>query len=292
MKKYKVCLILILIVGLLAGCAPAGQQPQVAATTMPVWQFTSILCQGTEIAVSRLVTESVSCLHDYSLQVSQMRTIESAKVVFISGAGLEHFMEDALHQADAVVDASAGMPLLPMGHSHEEHEEHDHGDTDPHIWLAPENAKIMSQNICQGLKQQFPEYADTFEKNLQGLLADLDELQKYGEDTLKDLACREMITFHDGFSYFAKAFDLTILESVEEEAGSEASAAELTELIDLVKQKKLPAVFTETNGSDAAAKVIASETGAEIYTLDMAMAGDDYFAAIRSDIDTIKEAMG
>ena len=290
MKKLTKFLILVLCVCMLAGCTTGKTEAQVAATTMPVWNFTTRLCEGTDIAVSRLVTESISCLHDYSLQVSQMRTIESADMVFVSGAGLEDFMGDALRQAKVVVDASEGLDLLPMAHSHEGHE--DHADKDPHIWLAPENAKQMAKNICEGLKKQYPAHADTFDKNLQNLLNDLDELQTYGEEQLKDLSCRELITFHDGFSYFAKAFDLTILESVEEEAGSEASAADLTGMIDLVKEKHLPAIFKETNGSDAAAKVIASETGAKIFTLDMAMAGDDYFAAIRSDIDTIREALG
>ena len=291
MKKFAALLALFVLSAMLFGCGKPADTPQAAATTMPVWQFASRICQGTDVTVNRLVTESISCLHDYSLQVSQMRAIESAQVVFLSGAGLEHFMEDALKQAKAVVDASQGVELLPMARSGG-HAGHDHGELDPHIWLAPENAKIMAENICTGLKEQFPQHTEAFDRNLEQLLSDLDGLQKYGEETLADLSCRELITFHNGFAYFAKAFDLTILDSVEEEAGSEASAADLTGLIDLVKRENLPAVFTEINGSDAAAQVIVSETGAKAYPLDMAMAGDDYFAAIRSDIDTIKEALG
>ena len=79
---------------------------------------------------------------------------------------------------------------------------------------------------------------------------------------------------------------------MEEESGSEASAADLKELIALVRQHKLPAVFTETNGSDSAAKVIRSETGAAIFSLDMAMSGDSYFEAMEHNIRTIKEALG
>lgn len=281
MKKYTLLLLILLIPSLLFGCAEPHEETQVAATTLPVWQFASRLCEGTDISVTRLVTESVSCLHDYTLQVSQMRAIESADLVILSGADLEHFMEEALEKASAAVDSSRNIDLLPG-------EE----EVDPHIWLAPENAKTMARNICDGLKAQFPEYADRFDANLTGLLSDLDQLQAYGESTLAELSCRELITFHDGFSYFAQAFGLTILEAVEEESGSEASAAELTGLIDLVKRENLPAIFTETNGSTAAAQVIASETGAEVFALDMAMAGDDYFAAMYHNIDTIKEALG
>lgn len=284
MKKFTVMTALLLTACLLFGCAGPDREPVVAATTMPVWYFTSRICEGTGLKVERLVTESVSCLHDYSLQVSQMRTIESAEMVFLSGAGLEHFMGEALENAKMIVDTSEGVNLHVL--------HHDAGEDDPHVWLAPENGKIMAQNICNALKKQFPENAEKFESNLSVLLADLDELQAYGEEQLKNLSCRELITFHDGFSYFAQAFDLTILESVEEEAGSEASAADLTDLINMVKEKHLPAIFTETNGSTAAAEVISAETGAAIYTLDMAMAGDDYLTAIRSNIDTIREALG
>jgi ABC-type Zn uptake system ZnuABC Zn-binding protein ZnuA len=119
----------------------------------------------------------------------------------------------------------------------------------------------------------------------------LDDLQAYGEQNLKNLTSRNLITFHDGFSYFAESFELHILKAVEEESGSEASAKELIELINLVEESKLPAIFTETNGSTSAAEIIAEETGVKVYALDMAMAGNSYFEAMYHNIDTIKEAL-
>ena len=150
----------------------------------------------------------------------------------------------------------------------------------------------MARNICAGLSARYPEYVQTFEDNLDGLLTDLTALQQYGEDTLSELQCRKLITFHDGFSYFAEAFDLTIVKAVEEESGSEASARELIELISLVQEQSLPAVFTETNGSTSAADIIARETGCGLYALDMAMSAEGYFDAMYHNIDTIKEALG
>ena len=150
----------------------------------------------------------------------------------------------------------------------------------------------MAGNICAGLSQRYPEYADTFSANLDGLLSDLDALQSYGESSLSGLTCRNLVTFHDGFSYFAQAFDLTILEAIEEESGSEASAKELKHLIGIVREHDLPAIFTERNGSTSAAEVISRETGVAVYSLDMAMSGDSYFDAMYRNIDTIKEALG
>ncbi len=290
MKYVKIIIAATLLV-LLCGCAGSAENAQIAATTLPVWEFSTRLCAGTPIAVTRLVTEQVSCLHDYSLNVRQVKAAESAETIVISGAGLEDFLDDLLVNA-SVIDASEGIDLL-CGEEHEEdHEEGHHHEEDPHIWLSPVNAQAMARNICAGLSARYPEYKMTFESNLNGLLRDLDVLQQYGEDTLSTLKCRNIITFHDGFSYFADVFDLTILKAVEEESGSEASARELIELITLVEEQSLPAIFTEASGSTSAAGIIARETGCGIFTLDMAMAGDSYFDAMYHNIDTIKEALG
>lgn len=290
-------LIPLLLIFLLSGCAAPSESARIAATTLPVYEFTSTLCEGTELSVTRLVTEQISCLHDYSLNVKQVKAAEAADLIVISGAGLEEFLDDMLEDKP-IIDASQSIELIcpEEDHDHEHEEEHEHEghhhDQDPHIWLSPENAGIMARNICTGLSRQYPEYREVFEANLTSLLEKLDTLQAYGEETLAGLNCRELITFHDGFAYFAEAFDLTILEAVEEESGSEASAKELIHLIEEVEHHSLPAIFTEQNGSVSAAGVISRETGAVCFTLDMAMAGDSYFDAMYRNIDTIKEALG
>ena len=290
MKRF--CALLCLLILLCCGCGPREIPAQVAATTLPVYEFTTRLCHGTGITVTRLVTESVSCLHDYSLNVRQVKAAESAEYIVISGAGLEEFMEDILTDK-AVIDASCDIPILECDHSHDD--DHDHGhhhETDSHIWLSPENAMIMARNICNGLRSAYPQYSDIFTANLAVLTADLQALQSFGDAQLAELSTRDMITFHDGFGYFAESFGLHILEAVEEESGSEASAQELKHLITVVQEHNLPAIFIEINGSVSAADVISRETGATVYALDMAMSGDSYFDAMYHNIDTIKEALG
>lgn len=297
----KLCLLLAALLLLpLYGCVPTEEPASILATTRPVYDLTSALCDGTELEVGLLINENVSCLHDYSLSTTQMKKLEKAQTVIISGAGLETFQEDLLAQCSNLIDASQQVELIEGAedHDHEqEHEyehEHDHGHShqqDAHIWLSPKNAKIMAANISAGLSRQFPEHSDTFQTNLDKLLLELDKLQTYGEQALQTLSCRQIITFHDGFAYLAQAFDLTILAAVEEESGSEASAKELIELIEEVRHHQLPAIFNETNGSPSASGIIAAETGAKVYTLDMCMGDGNYFDHMYQNINTLKEAL-
>lgn len=283
-----ICILLFIL--LLGGCTAPQQTAQVAATTGPVAQFAAAIADGTGITVAQVINDSISCLHDYSLSVRQMEILTGSRIVLISGAGLEESMEDVLESVDAV-DCSAGVPLLEAdGHAHEEHDHGHHHEHDPHIWLSPANAAIMAENICAALTGQYPEHTAVFRANTEVLTAKLRELQAYGELQLADVSCRELITFHDGFAYFAQAFDLEIAAAIEEESGSEASAADLIEIIETIEHHSVPAVFTEVNGSVSAAAIIEAEVGVPSYPLDMGMTSD-YFTAMRLNIDTLKEAL-
>ena len=298
MKKIITFISAILLLFLVSGCSEQTAPAQIAATTLPVYEFTARLCAGTPLSVTRLVTEEVSCLHDYSLNVKQVKAAESAELIVISGAGLEAFLDDILLDRPTV-DASRGIELIVPEEHHHDHEddqeesghEGHHHEQDPHIWLSPDNAMIMAQNICQGLQENYPSYDAVFTANLDVLLADLTALKAYGETELESLSCREIITFHDGFAYLADAFHLTILDAIEEESGSEASARELIHMIEEVEHHNLPAIFTEKSGSVSAAGIISRETGAATFSLDMAMSGDSWFDAMYRNIDTLKEAL-
>ena len=296
LRFTKLCAV-ILTVLLISGCtATPPMQTDIAATTGPVAQFARAIVEGTDLSVAQLITDSVSCVHDYSLSVRQMELVETSDLVLLSGAGLEEFMEDVLESANAVVDCSSGVELREP----EEHDHHDHGhddahghnhEEDPHIWLDPMRAVQMAENICAGLSAQYPEHGALFRTNTDVLVRQLNDLQAYGEATLSNLSCREIITFHDGFGYLADAFDLEIVAAIEEESGSEASAKDLIEIIEEIEHHALPAVFTEINGSVSAASVIQAEIGVGVYDLDMIMGGSDYFSAMKANFDTLKEAL-
>ena len=269
----------------LPGCAKkeyseGKPKTDLLATTQPVYQLTCALTDGTGLSVGLLISESVSCLHDYTLTVSQMEMIEQSGLVLESGLGLENFMEDVL-RGKTRIDISRNLDTLPG-----------EDGADPHWWLDPMRYKQAAELAAQELGAQYPEFADQISENLAAFCEKLSSLQDYGEQALSDLSCRQLVTFHDGFSYFADAFSLTIATAMEVESGSEPSAKELEAIIAIVEENQIPAVFTEVNGETGAAEVVANEGGCAVRTLDMAISNRDYFAAMRQNIDIVKEALG
>ena len=276
-----------------------GAALRVLCTTYPVYLFTTAVTGGAEgVQVDLLVREQISCLHDYTLTVSDMKAIEAADVIVMNGVGLEDFMADALStSAAAVIDCAKGLELLP----YEDHEEHDHGageeegeHYDPHIWMAPANAEWMLQNIAQALAAVDSSHLDQYRSNSSAAVKEIQSGIQPDGDALAALP--GLITFHDGFQYFAQAFGLDLLKAIEEEEGSEASAAEIKEIVSLVEEHHIPAVFTEKNGSEATARAIARETGCAVGTLDMIMSGSGsgiqpYIDAVNANLDTILEAL-
>lgn len=280
--------------GTAATPAPAEDDDtiHILATTYPVYLFTTAVTEGVEeVEVTRLIQEEISCLHDYTLTVNDMKAIEAADVIVMNGVGLEDFMSDALATSDApVIDCSEGVELLAaLGH-----EGHDHdAEYDPHIWMDEGNVSVMLENITKALSDLDPDHVETYEANR----AAADAALGYDAEKLSQLSGKPLITFHDGFQYFAQATGLDLLKAIEEEEGAEASAAEIKEIVGLIGEYDIPAIFTEKNGSDATAQAISRETGCGVAQLDLVMSGDGsgiqpYVDAMNQNINTILEALG
>ena len=307
--KKSILISLLALALALAGCSPSapaqsgGEEARltVVSTTYPVYLLASALTENVEgVTVERLNTGAVSCLHDYTLSVDDMKRIEGADLIALNGAGLEDFMDDALAQTQALaVDCSQGVELLEaVGHDHHDGDEEEGGHYDPHIWMDPDNAVIMAGNLCRGLREADPDHAETYEENLASVTA----LLGGWKSTLGDMVTETeesgvsipgLVTFHDGFQYFAAAFDLPLLFAIEEEEGSEASAQEINETVRLVEEYSIPIIFTEVNGSDATAQAIARETGCAVAQLSMCMDGpeegtlSDYYTVLADNVTAV-----
>lgn len=292
MKKriWSLTLILTLALSSCAQPAPEDKGLRVLCTTYPLYLFTTAVTAGADkVEVNLLVNSQTSCLHDYTLTVADMKAIEGADVIVTNGVGLEDFMSAALEQSHAaVIDASAGISLLPA-FGHEGHQE----EFDPHYWMDPHRAGQMVENIANGLADLEASYSEVFQANVSAALTALSRIDPYYRDAI--FAPYPLITFHDGFQYFSSAYGFDLLKAIEEEDGSTVSAAEIKELTALIEDKDIPAIFVERNGSRSAAEVLSRETGCAVYELDMLMSGggeglQPYLDAMNANLETVLTA--
>ena len=310
MKKpvlLALCMTLLLVLPACGGRAEEEPRLTVVCTTYPIYLFASSLTEGVEgVAVERLDTGSTSCLHDYTLSMADMKKIERADIIAVNGAGLEEFLEDALAATDAkVIDCSEGVVLLEsLSHRHDEGEEDGHGHWDPHYWMDPGRAAIMLENLAEGLSLWDSGCAGAYRANLERARPEIEalfplaagNLYLYPDGAVMSwVSPHRLITFHDGFQYFAEVYGFELLAAIEEEAGSEASAREIVEITRLVNRYDIPVIFTEVNGSAATANSISRETGCQVRALNMIMDGEEagvegYVRAMEENLRTIWEA--
>lgn len=328
MKKHLI-LILCAAMLLLPGCqskpaasasastpvGPASSTVQIVTTTYPLYLLTTALTEGVEgVYVSQLSTQGSSCLHDYTLTVTDMKLLETADVIVLSGAELEDFMSDALATSSAqVIDCAQSVDLLvSAGHrEHHDHETehdhpdedehtHDHGHFDPHYWMDPIAMSTVAGALGAQLGAVLPQQQSRLTQNAQTAsqtLTQLDEtLQQLVSGSGLSADAKNLITFHDGFEYLAARYGFTILKSIEEEEGSTASAHDINDIVALIQAHHIPAIFTEVNGFEETANAIARETGVSVYPLSLIMSGegsslDAYCTAMTQNITTMLSAL-
>jgi len=289
------CILLIFtfVLCFLPSCGNTSTDTVIVCTIRPLSDFTKNIVKGIDgIQVKSLVTTDISCLHDYTLTVNDMKTIEKASLLFYCGSGLEPFMDlvNANYKSLDTCDTSEGIEHIETECDHG-HEGHKH-DTDPHVWLSPLNAEIMVNNILKKLCNTYPHYKDAFEKNAEDYIKGLKLSADKWQNKLSDLSMRKIVTFHDGFSYFAEFFNLEILAAIEEEAGSGSSAGVISSITKIIKDNSLPCIFVEKNGSHTTAQIISNECGVKMYTLDMIMSGDTpYIEAMENNVEAIYNAL-
>ncbi|OPY58960.1 MAG: High-affinity zinc uptake system binding-protein ZnuA precursor [Pelotomaculum sp. PtaU1.Bin065] len=240
------------------------------------------------VKVVNMTPPVTGCLHDYQLKPDDLKTLSEAQIFVVNGAGMESFMDKVVSQLPdlKIVDASKGIPLI-KGDGEE-------GDN-PHLWVSISNAIQQVNNIGLQLAALDPEHAAQYSANTTAYADQLEALRVKMHQTLDGAQKRDIITFHEAFPYFAREFNLNIAAVIEREPGSEPSAAELADTIEIIEKSQIKALFAEPQYSATAAETIARETGAQIYILDPAVTGDmepdAYLKIMETNMKTLEEAL-
>ena len=239
------------------------------------------------VSVQNLTPPLTGCLHDYTVTTNDMKKLADAQVFVANGAGMESFLDKiiAQHPNIKIIQLAGGIPLI-KGEGNE-------GDN-PHLWVSISNAIMQVKNLGKAMGEFDLNHKELYAKNAANYVAKLETLSQKMHSELASYKGRAIITFHEAFPYFAQEFGLNIAAVVEREPGSEPSAKELADTIELIKKNGIPALFSEPQYSGAAAETIAKETGAKVYTLDPAVTGpDDYDAYINimeNNLEVLKQS--
>jgi len=255
------------LLGSLVTAAPlarAEERPlRVLASFYPMYVMAlNIVGDTPGVTVECLTGPFVGCLHDYQLSPGNLVTLTRADVFVVNGAGMEAFLEKATRQCPGlrIVEATRGVRLADDGN--------------PHVWVSISGAMSETAAIARGLAGADPVHAAAYAKNASDYVAKLDGLRARMHAALDHLAHRDMITFHEAFPYFASEFNLNIVGVVERQPGSEPNPRELADIITLVRQRGVRAVFAEPQYPVKSAEIIQRETGVAVRTLDPAATGD------------------
>ena len=199
---------------------------------------------------------------------------------------------------------SGGAP--DEGHDeHEEdehgHEGHAHGPLDPHFWFDPVRVKAAVNEVAARLSAIDPEGAETYLRNAAEYGQQLDELHAWIQEQVSAVAPerRLLITSHDSFSYFAEAYGFEIVGLVIPSLAThvEPSAEHIADVVEVVREHEIPALFGETTVSERLAQTIATETGAQLFRLYSGSLGpegsgaDTYLGMVRTNVERIVEAL-
>lgn len=255
----------------------------------PMYISTLNIVEGVEgVEVTNMTEPQTGCLHDYVITTENMKTLEKANAFVINGANMESFMEKVTNEIPnlKVVEASKGIELIKG--------DGDEGDN-PHVWVSISDNIKQVENIRDQLVEIDSKHKDEYTKNADEYIKKLEAEKEKMHKEIDLLPNKDIITFHEAFPYFAKEFNLNIVDVIEREPGTEPSAEELKDTIEKVKKLKIKALFAEPQYPKKAAESIASETGSKVYTLDPAVTGelqkDAYIKIMDKNLEVLKEAL-
>ena len=152
------------------------------------------------------------------------------------------------------------------GHDEDGHEGHAHGEYDPHIWLDPENAKVILNEMVEHLIENDAKNASTYKKNLKNAEKDLDKLvKKVKSDLNKDF---KSIVFHDAYQYFEERFNVNVMGAFTVNTDVMPGAEQLAEIREIIEHDKVSCIFSEPQFNPDIINAVAKDMNIKTGVLD------------------------
>jgi zinc/manganese transport system substrate-binding protein len=226
---------------------------------------------GDRVEVQAIARPTADVHHVEALP-SYMVRVSRAQLYLKVGLELDQWADaiiDGSHNADlTIVDCSEGVDVLekPTGKvTAVLGDVHPMGN--PHYWLDPRNGAIAGRTVAAALARADPTHAADYQARAEAFAQEVQARYEAAVGRLAGLPSRELITYHASWPYFAHAFDLTIVGTLEPIPGIPPTGKHLQDLVGLVRERKVPLVVQEPYFSDDAASFLERETGVRVVEL-------------------------
>jgi zinc transport system substrate-binding protein len=297
---------------LVTGCAGADAGPSDATdggltvlTGFYPLEWAASRVSGDLASVSSLTAPGAEP-HDLELAPQDVAAISEADLL-VYVEGFQPALDEAAHSegADAAWDAGAAADLTLSaaddGHGAEE-ETHAEGEAhadggevaDPHFWLDPTRLADVGDALAERMAELDPDNAATYETNAADLRSELEGLDSEMQEALAGCSIDTLVTSHDAFGYLGDRYGFEVVGISGLAPSEEPSPADLAELAELVAERRVTTVYTETLVDPAVAETVADEAGVETAVLDPLegltdeSAGSDYLEVMRSNLETLR----
>jgi len=293
-----------LIVACLALASPgyAEDRIQVVTTTTDLRSLTEAV-GGERVAAVSLVPANMDA-EDYQPKPQDVLRLKNARLLVRVGLDYDLWVDRPLAQAGraeirrggpAYVDASFGIAVLELrGMSVGPSDGHAHGSGNPHYWLDPKNAEIITGTLLEALARIDPANAAAYETNRQVFLARLNAKLAEWETKLAPLQGMSIVAYHNSWPYFARRFRLDFVGFIETKPGVPPSPSHLAGIVKTMRERNVRIVVSEPQEPERDVAFVASKTGALVVKLAASVGAlprtDDYIALFDANVEALTSA--
>ncbi len=288
----------------IAAAAPASAATRVVATTADLAALAAAV--GENLVEVETVVPPGSDPEAFEPRPGDLDKVRHADILVRVGLGYDYWLDRLIGQiadrrlmrgGEAYVDASAGIPLLEIrGQSVVNEGGHAHGVANPHYWLDPENAAIVTAGIAEALARRIPAEAARILANRERFLGELNARLQRWSAQLAAFTGVKLIAYHNSWPYFARRFRLDIVDFIEPKPGVAPSPAHLAKLIAEGRRANVRAILHEPYEPDDASRLVAQKLGVPFVLLATSVesvAGvKDYLDLFEYNTATLAKALG
>ncbi len=238
-----------------------GAKLSVVATTIQITAMTRQV-GGDRIDLHGIIPAGADA-HEFEPRPSDLAAIEAADVVLRHGLDLDSWIDDTLKAAKNARSTVVTKGIKPI-----EAEEEGTKVDDAHVWHDPDNDKVMVNNIVAALSQADPANSDYYASRGAAYNQKLDETKRSVQAIINEIpqSSRKLVTNHDAFNYFARAFGLQVVGAVipSVTTAAEPSASDTAALLNTIKKEGVKAIFAESSVNPALARTLARDANIKI----------------------------